>query len=128
VTALEHADVNDLLEEMKTAPEIYRPSPFWQELTAVGLQQLEGGRFENFKRSVNMAYFNWSVPGILQHQFPLMRWRPQWGVLGPIRRYRDRRCPRLGLSVRFDYRLRLPDASFNPAAAFFKGLRGHAVE
>lgn len=61
--------LEELLEEMKTAPEVYRPSEFWQELTAIGLQQLEQGGFENFKRSVNMTYFNWGVVGILHHQF-----------------------------------------------------------
>jgi hypothetical protein len=68
-TAFDDVGLNELLEEMKKAPEIYRPSPFWQELTVVGLKQLEGGGFENFKRSVSMTYFNWSVQGILQHQF-----------------------------------------------------------
>jgi putative sugar O-methyltransferase len=120
---LDHARVKELLEEMKTAPEIYRPSPFWQELTAVGLKQLEGGGFENFKRSVNMTYFNWSVPGILQHQFLPMFWswcrRPTLSVLGARFHGYQSTLPaaRIYRSVS-DYRLRLPDvASFNPVAA-----------
>ena len=121
---MDHAGLTGLLEEMKTAPEIYRPSPFWEELTAVGLKQLEVGGFENFKRSVNMTYFNWSILGILQHQFLPMFWswclRPQWSVLGArFDGYRSALpAARVYRSVS-DYRLRLPDvASFNPVAAF----------
>jgi putative sugar O-methyltransferase len=120
---VDHAGLNELLEEMKTAPEIYRPSPFWQELTAVGLKQLEGGGFENFKRSVNMTYFNWSVLGILQHQFLPVFWswfrRPEWRILGArFHGYRSALpAARIYRSVS-DYRMLLPDvASFNPVAA-----------
>jgi putative sugar O-methyltransferase len=59
----------ELLEEMKTAPELYRPSAFWSELVEIGLKQIETNGLENFKRTVNMTYFNWGVLGILQHQF-----------------------------------------------------------
>ena len=58
--------VLELLEEMKNAPELYRPSAFWNELVDVGLKQIERNGLENFKRTVNMTYFNWGVLGILQ--------------------------------------------------------------
>jgi putative sugar O-methyltransferase len=125
---VDHAGLNELLEEMKTAPEIYRPSAFWEELTAVGLKQLESGGFENFKRSVNMTYFNWNVVGILQHQFLPVFWswcrRPAWRVLGArFRGYRSALpAARVYRSVS-DYRLRLPDvASFNPVSAILYKL------
>jgi putative sugar O-methyltransferase len=125
---LDPAAVNALIEEMRTAPEIYRPSAFWEELTVVGLKQLETGGFENFKRSVNMTYFNWSVMGILQHQFV------------PVFSNWCRHPDRVVLAARFDgyrsalpaartyrevsdYRLRLADvASFNVATAFLYKL------
>lgn len=59
----------ELLEEMKTAPEVYRPSAFWTELVELGMKQIEGNGLENFKRTLNMTYFNWGVPWILRHQF-----------------------------------------------------------
>jgi putative sugar O-methyltransferase len=58
----------ELLEDLKTAPEVYRPSPFWQELAAANVRQLEESGFENFKRTVNTRYFNWRILGILRHQ------------------------------------------------------------
>jgi putative sugar O-methyltransferase len=57
-----------LLDELKTVPEVYRPSPFWQELAAANVRQLEESGFENFKRTVNTRYFNWRILGILRHQ------------------------------------------------------------
>jgi putative sugar O-methyltransferase len=58
-----------LLEELKTVPEVYRPSPFWQDLAADNIRQLEDSGFENFKRTVNTRYFNWRILGILRHQW-----------------------------------------------------------
>lgn len=125
---MDDAGLNELLDEMKTAPEIYRPSPFWEELTAVALKQLETGGFENFKRSVNMAYFNWNLVGILQHQFLPVLWnwtqRPAVSVFGArFEGYRSALpAARVYRSVS-DYRLRLPDvASFNPASALLYKL------
>jgi putative sugar O-methyltransferase len=58
-----------ILGAVKDVPEIYRPSPFWQDLAATGVRQLEDAGFENFKRTVNTRYFNWGLLGILRHQF-----------------------------------------------------------
>jgi len=49
-------------------PEIYRPSPFWEQLAAAGVRQLEATGFDNFKRTVNTRYFNWRILGIIRHQ------------------------------------------------------------
>jgi putative sugar O-methyltransferase len=62
------AALAQLLDELKTVPEVYRPSPFWQALAAEQVTQLEESGFENFKRTVNTRYFNWRVLGILRHQ------------------------------------------------------------
>lgn len=68
----------EIFDELNRAPEIYRPSPFWQELAAAGVRQLEESGFENFKRTVNTRYFNWRLPGILRHQlFAVVR---RWAV------------------------------------------------
>lgn len=60
--------LSQLLDELKTVPEVYRPSPFWQELAAANVRQLEESGFENFKRTVNTRYFNWRILGIIRHQ------------------------------------------------------------
>lgn len=122
--ALLQSDLNDLVEEMETAPAVYRPSPFWQELTALGLRQLEQGGFENFKRSVNMTYFNWGVLGILQHQFlPVFaQWcrHPTWSVFrAKFPRYRTDAQGVGTTATVSNFRLRIPTVkSFGPASAF----------
>lgn len=114
----------ELLAEMRAAPAPYRPSPFWEELAAIGARQLEQAGFDNFKRTVNMTYFNWDVPGILRHQLapvlgywlrhPMARvFRARFPDYGPIhageRRYHSAS----------NFRLRLPEsASFSPAGAW----------
>jgi hypothetical protein len=69
-----NVDENISIEVFKDAPDIYRPSPFWEELAATGISQLRDGGFENFKRTVNMKYFNWNTLGIIRHQLlPVLR-------------------------------------------------------
>jgi putative sugar O-methyltransferase len=57
-----------LFDELKSVPEVYRASPFWQDLAASQTRQLEDSGFENFKRTVNTRYFNWRFLGIMRHQ------------------------------------------------------------
>ena len=68
------AALAQLLDELKTVPEVYRPSPFWQTLAAEQVHQLEESGFDNFKRTVNMRYFNWRILGILRHQLAAIAW------------------------------------------------------
>lgn len=65
---MDELELTSLLEEMRAWPEVYRPSPFWDALSKRTLRQLEDDGFENFKRTVNMKYFNWNVLGIIRHQ------------------------------------------------------------
>jgi putative sugar O-methyltransferase len=62
-------ELAEILGDFKNVPEIYRPSPFWEDLAAAGIRQLEETGFDNFKRTVNTRYFNWRLLGILRHQF-----------------------------------------------------------
>lgn len=57
-----------MVEAFQDVPEIYQPSPFWLELAATGMRQIDAAGFENFKRTVNTRYFNWRLLGILRHQ------------------------------------------------------------
>jgi putative sugar O-methyltransferase len=70
--------LSQLLDELKTVPAVYRPSPFWQELAAANVRQLEESGFENFKRTVNTRYFNWRILGIIRHQ--LLAIGRQWAA------------------------------------------------
>ena len=116
--------LHELLQELKEAPELYRPSAFWDELAAIGLKQLESSGFENFKRSVNMTYFNWGVLGILQHQFlPIFtHWcrHPSFDVFrARFPNYRSELPSAHRYHSASNYRVRLQElASFNSITAF----------
>ena len=68
----------EILSALKDVPDVYRPSPFWEELAAAGVRQLEESGFENFKRTVNTRYFNWRLLGIVRHQLGAVG--RDWGV------------------------------------------------
>ena len=91
----------DLLDEMKSAPEVYRPSIFWEQLAAVGVQQLKESGFENFKRTVNMKYFNWNVLGIIRHQLlpVLSQWLRHPDVEVFVAEFSDYRSGRSGVKT-----------------------------
>jgi putative sugar O-methyltransferase len=79
-------DETTAMEVLKDASHLYRPSPFWETLAAHGISQLRDGGFENFKRTVNMKYFNWNILGIVRHQLvPVLRYwltNRDWSVFG----------------------------------------------
>jgi putative sugar O-methyltransferase len=87
-------DEKALTEFLAGVPELYRPSPYWETLVSNGIYQLRGCGFENFKRTVNMKYFNWNVLGIVRHQLaPVFRYwlkKRDWSVFGAkFPKYRD---------------------------------------
>lgn len=59
----------EMISGLRDVPEIYRSSPFWEQLAAAGIEQLEAMGFEHFKRTVNARYFNWRLLSIMRHQF-----------------------------------------------------------
>ena len=70
---------------LRDADEIYRPSPFWEKLAIEHIAQLERDGFENFKRTINLKYFNWGMLGILAHQMmPLGFWWLKSGRGNPL--------------------------------------------
>ena len=58
-----------MIEFMAAAPAVYRAGPFWDVLGDTHTRLLATAGFENFKRTVNLRYFNWRPLGILRHQF-----------------------------------------------------------
>jgi putative sugar O-methyltransferase len=57
-----------MLEFSAGAPELYRPSPFWTDLSGAHVQEIQESGFEDLKRTVNTRYFNWRALGIVRHQ------------------------------------------------------------
>lgn len=73
-----------MLNELKEAPLIYQPSNFWVDLNKVHLEQLLDADIDNFKRSVNMRYFNWGVLAIIRHQLSIVLSQIMKGNFEPI--------------------------------------------
>lgn len=68
-------DLAKMLKSLRDADEIYKPSTFWDRLAQEHVMQLETEGFENFKRTINLRYFNWGMLGIFaQHILPLGWW------------------------------------------------------
>lgn len=61
-----------MFKELREAPAIYQPSNFWINLNRIHLDQLMNSDINDFKRSVNMRYFNWGVLAIIRHQLPVV--------------------------------------------------------
>lgn len=63
-----------MFDELNNSPRIYHPSSHWKNLNQFHLEQIFSGDINNFKRSINMKYFNWGILGIIAHQMePIMQ-------------------------------------------------------
>lgn len=60
--------LHDMMQGMQQAPKIYQPSPFWSALNSSHWKEITSYGINNFKGSINMHYFNWSIWKILVHQ------------------------------------------------------------
>ncbi len=60
--------LDKMLKDLDSSPKIYQPSKHWKKLNILHIEQLGAGKIQNFKRSVNMKYFNWGILGIMVHQ------------------------------------------------------------
>jgi putative sugar O-methyltransferase len=58
-----------MLEEMRQAPSIVRPSRFWEHYNELNLRQLADGGFAEFKRTVNRNYFQFQLVAIRSPQY-----------------------------------------------------------
>ena len=75
-----------MIEEMESAPDVVRPSRFWEFLNEVSLGQLQDTGLKEFKRTVNSNYFQFlpTRPWDPQFRALLRRWlaHPTVSVLG----------------------------------------------
>jgi putative sugar O-methyltransferase len=69
-------DLGAMIEEMRNAPEIVRPSAYWTFLNEQSIEELKKSGFENFKRKVNNNYFQVILfsPRYSQFRAALIRW------------------------------------------------------
>lgn len=69
------ADLAAMFDEMRRAPEIYRPSRFWEGYSELNLRQLGEDGFGEFKRTVNRNYFQFQLSSRRDQQ---VRGMVQW--------------------------------------------------
>jgi putative sugar O-methyltransferase len=66
------SNLRAMLDEMKIAPEIVRPSAFWESMNELNLKELEAAGLSNFKRTVNRHYFQFLPTDPRNEQFRAM--------------------------------------------------------
>ena len=54
----EKTSLSYMMDTFKKAPQIYQASLFWQKLNEMHVEQLQRYGYENFKRTLNLRYFN----------------------------------------------------------------------
>lgn len=66
----------EMFAEIESAPEVYRPTKFWEQFAELHLQQLNSDGFSQFKRTINRNYFQFQLTNPLHSQARLMwsRW------------------------------------------------------
>ncbi len=61
--------IEQMIQEISKAEEVYRPSLFWEMLGGLNREQLERRGYLEFKRTVNQNYFNWLPSKSVDNQF-----------------------------------------------------------
>jgi len=79
-----NTSLETMFRELTNSPDLYQPSLFWQSLNSVHVNQLLDSGFDNFKRTVNMRYFNWRTLGIIRHQSQIIINEIMKGNFSPI--------------------------------------------
>lgn len=101
--------IEEMIEELRAAPQIYSPSAFWEHYTELNLRQLDEAGFDEFKRTVNRNYFQWVVVYARDPQFRavLRRWLKH-PTLRP-------------LGVTLDEQFEIPQGRFGALRSWFHG-------
>jgi putative sugar O-methyltransferase len=101
------SNLEPMFDEMRVAPEIVRPSMFWESLNERNVRQLHEAGFESFKQTINRNYFQFLPADPRNEQFQ------------SVLRYWLRRPSPRPFSARFTDRSRL--------AAPSEGIRARAL-
>jgi putative sugar O-methyltransferase len=89
-----------MFADMYAADKLFWPSPFWAQLNETQIRELEQHGLEQFKRTVNMRYFNWDLKGIVAHQlWPVVKHWAQRPDLGMWRQMKLHDSARPGAGV-----------------------------
>jgi putative sugar O-methyltransferase len=59
-------EIDAMVDEIRSAPELFQPSEFWEEWNARNLEQLTEHGFQDFKRTLGRNYFSFVPPSDLR--------------------------------------------------------------
>ncbi len=71
-------EINLMYETLLKSPEAYHPSKLWLYFMVIHTFQLETGGIENFKRTLNNNYFNWTTDWNVQPQIQALKEALHW--------------------------------------------------
>jgi len=69
IDIIENQDLKNMFYEINNAPSLYKPGKFWIYYMFWNALQIECSGIENFKRTVNNNYFNWTSDNDLNIQY-----------------------------------------------------------
>jgi putative sugar O-methyltransferase len=61
INQIETQEIREMFEHLARCPELLQPSHFWLYFMTYNALQIETGGIEQFKRTVNNNYFNWTA-------------------------------------------------------------------
>jgi len=71
-------EISLMIKTLAKSPIIYQPSKLWLYFMIFNTYQLETGGVENFKRTVNNNYFNWTADNDVNTQFQALKHELCW--------------------------------------------------
>jgi putative sugar O-methyltransferase len=71
-------EIKSMIHLLSISPEIYQPSKLWLYFLVFNTFQIEEGGIENFKRTVNHNYFNWTADADINTQFEALKSELNW--------------------------------------------------
>ena len=71
-------EISFMIKTLAKSPTIYQPSKLWHYFMVFNTFQLETGGIENFKRTVNNNYFNWTADCDVNTQFQALKHELCW--------------------------------------------------
>jgi len=75
---IEHNEIRSMMKALVKAPILYHPSKLWLYFMVFNTFQIEAAGIENFKRTVNQNYFNWTANGDIAKQSEVLNNELGW--------------------------------------------------
>lgn len=69
---IKNKELSKMLYELNSAPKIYSPSIYWQNINQDHIQRLLNNGMKNFKLSINRQYFGWGVSEFRHQLRPIL--------------------------------------------------------